>query len=164
MTNDYNFKDFIKENKDKIYKLAEANAVRNKDDMVVIRKDDEWREEFIYKGFLKLGSNGEDDEILFLDNSCTPFVEDIFYDIANKFATVRYFISDKKVLLEEAQKLFIEKLYGKISVEYEIHYSETTGYLWTTEELEVGGHDLLEELKSYIGKYLILIVDINEIQ
>lgn len=40
-----NFNDFIKMNKDKIKKLAEANTIRNKEGVPVITKDDPWREE-----------------------------------------------------------------------------------------------------------------------
>jgi hypothetical protein len=36
--------------------------------------------------------------------------------------------------------------------------SEYTGYLWTDEDLMVGGHDLLAELKSHLGKFCHLYV------
>jgi hypothetical protein len=32
-------------------------------------------------------------------------------------------------------------------------YSEITGYLWTDEEIMVGGHDLIEELHDHLGKF-----------
>src|SRR5437868_3327415 len=36
------------------------------------------------------------------------------------------------------------------------HYSEITGYLWTDENLMVGGHDLLDELRSHKGSFVHL--------
>jgi hypothetical protein len=40
-------------------------------------------------------------------------------------------------------------------------YSETTGYLWTDEKLQVGGHDLIEELSGSAGKFLIFEADVH---
>jgi hypothetical protein len=39
------FTDFVRDNKEKIYKIAEANTVRNKEGAPVITKDDPWRNE-----------------------------------------------------------------------------------------------------------------------
>lgn len=119
---------------------------------------------FIYEGYLKLGSNGEEEDILFLQDRDEPVAEELEYKLSNKFCTVRYYICNTKVTLEEAQEYFIRQLYGEIDVLYGMSYSEITGYLWTDEKLNVGGHDLLNELKSYVGKYLILIVDIDEVK
>ena len=48
------------------------------------------------------------------------------------------------------------KFIGGIEADFNPRYSEITGYLWTDEELNVGGHDLMAELKSNVGKWLIL--------
>jgi hypothetical protein len=39
------FKDFLKQNKEKIRKITEENTVRNSKGEVVITKDDSWRNE-----------------------------------------------------------------------------------------------------------------------
>ena len=39
------FINFLQKNKEKIYKIAEANTVKNKEGMAIITKDDEWRNE-----------------------------------------------------------------------------------------------------------------------
>ncbi len=39
------FSDFIKANREKIYKMAEANTTKNEDNITVITKDDSWRDE-----------------------------------------------------------------------------------------------------------------------
>jgi aldehyde:ferredoxin oxidoreductase len=113
----------------------------------------------IYSGYLHIGSNGEEETILFLDTE--PLVEEMV-EIHNKMVAVSYYISDEKISLELAQECFIKSLVGEMYADYDMHYSEITGYLWTDEDLNIGGHDLLKELKTYNSKYLILIVDIHE--
>jgi hypothetical protein len=84
-------------------------------------------------------------------------------DLGN-FLSVRYFVSDQErsaddliadVLfqLEGDGHDFTPDGYGGHSIRYETHYSEITGYLWTDELLRIGGHDLLEELRSKVGKF-----------
>ena len=48
---------------------------------------------------------------------------------------------------------------GDANVDLQSRYSEITGYLWTDEDLNVGGHDLLAELKGHVGKWLIMEVE-----
>lgn len=110
----------------------------------------------IHSGFLKIGSNGEEDDILFLDSE--PISKELEY-LCRKFVTVRYYISDKEVSIEQAEELLINSLFGIVNSDYGMRYSELTGYLWTDELLMVGGHNLLQELKTFDGKYLILVVE-----
>lgn len=117
-----------------------------------------------YKGLLSLHSWGEADDILFLSSLEGPFAEELEYDISGKMVTARYWITDIPMPKSEAQDYFIRKLVGDADVEFGSHYSEVTGYLWTDEECNVGGHDLIEEFKSYVGKYLILEVEIHNPQ
>lgn len=114
----------------------------------------------VYQGYIYLGSNHEEDDILFIDTSEDPLVENLEW-IRRKNVTVRYWICPKKMGIEEAQEEFVNVLFGAGHAMYRMHYSEYTGYLWTDEELNVGGHDLLDELKSYAdgSSYLILEVE-----
>ena len=41
-------------------------------------------------------------------------------------------------------------------------YSDYTGYLWTDENLKIGGHDLLDELKEDCGKWLFLTIEYKD--
>lgn len=110
-------------------------------------------------------------------------------DLLNTYLSVRYFIANRPLTLEQAEQSFLFKIYGNfrgkeileanidVNVsdpveaykpfkeypleckgEYVDQYSEITGCLWTDEELKVGGHDLLAELDSYNGKYLVMEV------
>jgi hypothetical protein len=103
---------------------------------------------------------GESDPVLFVSDS--SLIGDLEPLIKGKFVSVRYWISGEEKTKEEAEFDFIETLLGIADCELDIRYSEDTGYLWTNEDLLVGGHDLLSELKSFIGKWLILEIDISD--
>lgn len=112
-----------------------------------------------YEGLLCLHSWGEADDILFLSSLDDPMVEELEW-MHNKIATVRYWITDKEATKEEVQKSFIAETMGGVVDAYLCpRYSEITGYLWTDEDLNVGGHDLLARLKSNVGKWLILEIE-----
>jgi hypothetical protein len=64
----------------------------------------------------------------------------------------------QKADLDEIKEVNVRALFGAIDTNFAVHYSDMTGYLWTDEDLMVGGHDLLAELTSHTGKYLVLEV------
>jgi len=80
----------------------------------------------------------------------------------HKQVTVRYWVCEQKCSKEDAAEDFLRTLMGLGVSDYGARYSEYTGYLWTDEDIQVGGHDILEELKSYLGEYLILEVEVHE--
>lgn len=114
----------------------------------------------VHKGWLRYGEyGGEGHETVMLDGC--PIADEIDY-FRYDLVTVRYYISNKEATEDELKEDFlINTLYGKLESDYGASYSEYTGYLWTNDELEVGGHDLLEELKGYDGKYLYMIVELD---
>ncbi len=114
-----------------------------------------------YTGLLTIHSWGEADDILFLSSLREPLAENLEYDIARKQVTARYWITNKETSKEEAQIQFLNKLMGLAECDFGSHYSEITGYLWTDEECKIGGHDLIAELRSHVGKWLILEIDIH---
>ena len=115
-----------------------------------------------YAGYLIEKDIGEADDILHLSSLEDPLCEELEDELNGKQVTVRYWITVKECTKEQAQECFIGKLYGKLEAEYEARYSEYTGYLWTDEELKIGGHDLFRELSSNIGKWLILEINIHD--
>lgn len=110
-----------------------------------------------YSGLLSLHYNGDDD-ILFLSSVRQPLIDELYF-MANKKCTVRYWITDKQTTKEEAQEEFVKTLFGMAQQAYGAHYSEMTGYLWTDEKLNVGGHDLADELRSNVGKWLHIEIE-----
>ena len=111
-----------------------------------------------FAGLLSIHSHGESDEILFLSSLREPLAQELNF-MQSKNCTVRYWITDKKATKDEAQDAFIGNLFGVADIDFGANYSEYTGYLWTDEEIKVGGHDLLDELKTNVGKWLILEIE-----
>jgi len=114
-----------------------------------------------HKGWLSVGDDADCHETVFLNGE--PITEELDY-MDRHLVTVRYYISDKEDTLENIQDNFIKSLHGDSVAEYYPVYSEMTGYLWTTENLKIGGHNLLQELETYHGKYLYLLVDIEDVE
>jgi hypothetical protein len=114
-----------------------------------------------YTGLLSLHSWEEADDILYVSSLKDPLAEVLQDDIANKTVTARYWITDKEATKEQALVAFLKKLSGVADCDFGSAYSEITGYLWTDEECKIGGHDLIGELKSHVGKWLILEIDVH---
>ena len=114
-----------------------------------------------YSGLLSKHSWGEADDILFLSSQSDPLAEQLQSDIACKQVTARYWITDKQATKEQAQEDFVRQLVGAADCDFGSRYSEMTGYLWTDEACKIGGHDLIAELRSHVGKWLILEVEVH---
>jgi len=112
-----------------------------------------------FKGKIWTGECGENYRTLFIGYNSKPFPEIWDEDFSRKKVTVRYFISDTEKSIEELKENQLLSISGAVNADYSSKYSEYTGYLWTDEELKVGGHDLLNELYSNEGKYLYMEVD-----
>ena len=115
----------------------------------------------VYKGIITEGDYRENWEALFIGENSQPIAEIFEEDFEAKQVTVRYWTSDKEATKEEIQVRVLRKLFGDVEANYKDSYSELTGYLWTDEELNVGGHNLLEEIRSYLGKFIYLEVDVH---
>lgn len=121
----------------------------------------------VVKGWLKAYENYEGEECLWLDVSKDgeehdkTLTEKLDF-LCDKRATVRYYTCDKEFEEDRADEYFIRSYYGDVYCDYSMHYSEYTGYLWTDEELRIGGHDLLQELYSHVGEYILIIAEVEE--
>lgn len=120
----------------------------------------------VYRGWLRLLSNGEEDGILCLcadgaesgpcddwnDGCPTPLSHVVELDMENhgRYLSVSYYLFDLELSEEEMREAWVRQVMGLGRAEYGMAYSEITGYLWTDNELKVGGHDLLEELASHL--------------
>lgn len=111
-------------------------------------------------GHLYVRSYGEADEILFLSTDDRPLAEVLEWMSGHR-VTVRYWLTDRECTRGEAIEAHVLTLFGSASVDFGARYSEITGYLWTDEDLVIGGHDLLAELKSGAGRWLILEVEVH---
>lgn len=120
----------------------------------------------VYRGFLSLGSNGEDEEVLRLsDPEENPkwLAETVMEDMEKhgNVLTVRYFITKELIPEDMVIPELARTLAGWGDAKYAMVYTEMTGYIYTAEDLRVGGHDLLAELKSNLGKFCQLEIQFN---
>ncbi len=83
-------------------------------------------------------------------------VQDLNYGRDYPYLRARYFISNTPKTFQEAEFNQISALVGDYEADYTANYSDLTGYLWTDETLQIGGHNLIEELRGHAGKYLCL--------
>lgn len=116
---------------------------------------------YTIKGLLCIHHAEHDEDLLFLSSVKKPLASYFESIISNKKVSVQYWISDKEASEEELNKDFTKKLFGITKCEFGARYSEYTGYLYTDEFCKVGGHDLLSELYSFVGKWLILKIEIH---
>lgn len=128
---------------------------------------------FIYSGFIMFNGHGwkegatMDDysqpEALFLsDNKLLPLCERVKKDIGNRAITCSYYITENEMSFQEAKENIVLAIYGLLDVYHMAEFSETSGWLYCNERLEIGGHDLVKELLSHEGKYVHLCFYLNE--
>jgi hypothetical protein len=118
----------------------------------------------IYQGIIREGDYGENYAAILLDGLDSPLAELVADDMDEHghYLTVRYFISDEPRTEAQLIEGLLQRLAGAADAKYEDVYSEYTGYLWTDQELEVGGHDLLAELEGNQGKFLWLEITYSQ--
>lgn len=118
----------------------------------------------IYRGWIAERDYGETDDALFLDPSDEPLAAYIAADIESEgqYLTVRYFISDEEQPIEALETEKIKMVLGASDVSFRVRWSDITGYLWTDEAIQVGGHDLLQELSGNLGKFCHLEITYND--
>lgn len=112
-----------------------------------------------FNGYLSADANDctaiqtEDENIIFAE-----FFEE---NLDNKQVSISYYISDKPLAREGLEKQYINKVMGIVDAGCYPIYSDITGYLWTEEDCIIGGHNLLEEINNYEGKYIDMQIVIH---
>jgi hypothetical protein len=117
-------------------------------------------EQLIYKGIITEGDFSENYDALFIGEG-EPIAKILEEEIQGKQVSVRYWISDTEKTKEELTENMIMTMAGAVDADYSDRYSDVTGYLWTDEELNIGGHDLLSELRDNAGKFIWLEIDVH---
>lgn len=74
----------------------------------------------------------------------------------------RFYVSDAKCTLEEAEKGYVEKILGSLDIYSTWYgYSEYTIEGYNIENFTVGNHDIEKILESYDGKYIHILIDVK---
>lgn len=116
-----------------------------------------------YRGMLAVRDHSEAMDVLFLDDG-DPLAERISDDLEQhgRYASVRYWTSAAPMGDDKIAESAVRAMLGEADAQYFAHYSDITGYLWTGEDIMVGGHDLLEELKAQAGRYCLLEISYSQ--
>ena len=120
------------------------------------------RTRFAFRGWLRIHQCGDNYNALFLSSLVSPLADEL-YIMAGKKVTVRYWASDREKSPDDLKGDFIRRVMGIGRAEYTDHYSELTGYLGTDENLKIGGHDLMEELRTHVDEFLHLEITIHSV-
>lgn len=129
--------------------------------------------EYIISGFVKSGFFGLRDDwsrvaLIQEDGFIIDLIErfNAIRELNNKMPmTVEYHVSDKKQTKSEMISLLMGKLYGDCDAEYSrnsYHYSSYTSGVDYDCNLTIGGHDLLQEIRNYEGKFVMIIITIKD--
>jgi hypothetical protein len=119
-------------------------------------------------GWMDIEKNSEGDEVLSIKgegSKHSQFLIELLQDYQLKYGSyisLRYWYCDKPFKREDANEMAF--LTAASRVKYNIVYSEATGYLWTTEEFEIGGHDMVKIWKSLCASasiYIIIEIDFS---
>ncbi|QWU14299.1 hypothetical protein SAMN04487895_101599 [Paenibacillus sophorae] len=87
----------------------------------------------------------------------------IFKHFSSPLAFVQIYLNEKEFTPDEAINYHILSSMGEIDVQVDwIGYSELTISYFSTENLIIGGHNIENMLAQYIGKYVLISVEIKE--
>lgn len=82
-------------------------------------------------------------------------------NVYGKNVTVRWWCSEKELSELDRIDIIAMMAVGQVDARFYGSYSEYTGHLWTNEDFKVGGHDMLQIMRSNIGKWCYLEVEVN---
>lgn len=80
----------------------------------------------------------------------------------NKYASIQMLTGDTPIDIDYIDETKIVSMMGEVESEYYHSYSDYTGYLWTDEKFTCGGHDIRKILKSHMGEYIHIEIELYE--
>jgi hypothetical protein len=89
----------------------------------------------------------------------TKEMEDKFY-WRNSYASIQMLTGDTPIDLDHIDETKIVSMMGEVDSHYYHQYSDYTGYLWTEEGFKCGGHDIPKILRSHIGEYIHMEIEL----
>jgi len=80
------------------------------------------------------------------------------------FVKLKYYISETPINKENAEEKFLKSYYsGLVYTDTDYCYgSEWTGVYAKNDHLDLGEHNIINELSDYIGKYCYLVIEKEE--
>ncbi len=80
----------------------------------------------------------------------------------NRYASIQMLTGSTPIDVDHIDETKIVSMMGEVESEYYHSYSDYTGYLWTTEMFKCGGHDIPQILRSHIGEYIHMEIELYE--
>lgn len=114
-----------------------------------------------YNGFIKTKNVLEDHNVLFVGDMDEPIAEEFVNVLNGKQVSVRYWICKARMPKHKLQESALINMFGSVDASFGARYTEITGFIGVDEEVNIGGHDLVQELFSHVGKYVHLEIDIH---
>ena len=115
----------------------------------------------MHSGLLSLRDYGDAYGVLFLSTIVVPLAEVLDDEMSGKQVAIRYWIADAPCTREDVNESLMRKVTGVAETQFGSEYSYDTGYLGTYEECKIGSHDLMNELRDAVGKWLILEIEVH---
>lgn len=123
---------------------------------------------FTFKGFIRIDWNEGFKTVKLIDGKREVDLVKKFraiFDLFESEVSVSYFTSNEKKTESEILEKWLRKIYGEVTAEYETdvycHSSHTYGTDYNT-HLQVGGHDLIDELGGdNEGKWCVLKISVK---
>lgn len=109
---------------------------------------------FDITGHVVRANEDDEDELRIGDQALADWAT----QFKDSLVSVRYWVCDQEITKDKAAEVTAEIAMGLTSADYRVHHSDITGYLYTDETFTVGGHNLIEELEGFEGRYVILEV------
>lgn len=134
--------------------MAKERKSRRQERRQVLKRDEVKR---IFRGLLVWTSSNEGHKSISLvdfDSYHAERLTALLDFISYREVTIAYYVSDALLSAEQLQEEHMKSVFGSLRTDFNVVRTELTGYLWTNEELTVGGHDIMRELESFAGKYL----------
>ncbi|ASA22654.1 hypothetical protein [Paenibacillus donghaensis] len=87
----------------------------------------------------------------------------IFKHFSSPLVFIQIYLNEKEFTLNEAINFQILSSMGELDVQVDwIGYSELTISYLSTENLTIGGHNIENMLAQYIGKFVLISVEVKE--
>lgn len=118
----------------------------------------------IYRGLLDLRYSGEGDDILHIGEDVVAEMLESDLEEYGNYVSVRYYTTVLDTPFELIQKEYLKTVMGLSDADFGHRYSEITGYLWTDESWQVGGHDLIRLLTMDVGRFCHLMITFHEVK
>ena len=105
--------------------------------------------------------DGEYDIIGFEDDGGR--ISELLEEFSGKQVWCNYAFSTEPLTPELVLQAAIDTAEGEVDARYSVAWSEITGYLWTNNDGNIGGHDMIAIFEQHVGEYAALIVEVEPI-